>query len=128
MIDVAHAAVDNGAELALAAADAGGDAAEIGAQLDALHHDDIAGLGEIMRFDFAKSGNAGFDPVWHGRAGRDIAHRQRAADQARAWIARHQNRGRNGADDAELVHDIGGDASEIRQGAKAVDNLRRHEG
>ena len=55
MIDVAHAAVDDRAKLALAAADGGGYAAQIGDQIDALQHDDIARLGEIVRFDLTRA-------------------------------------------------------------------------
>ena len=78
-----------------------------------------------MRLDFAEPGNAGFDLVRHRRGRGDVAHRQRAADDARLRIGRAQHSGRHGADDAELVHRVRRHAGEIRQGAKAVENVGR---
>ena len=53
MIDVAGAAVDDGADLAPAAAYCCGDTAEIGDLVDALHHQHVARLGEIEAHNLA---------------------------------------------------------------------------
>ena len=125
MIDVAGAAVDDGADLALPVADGGGNTAEIGHLVDALQHDDVACFGKIMRFDLAEARHAGFDFFGSRRIRRHVAHRQRPADDARFRIGRAEHRGRHGADDAELVHGVGSDAGEIGQRAKTVENIGR---
>jgi hypothetical protein len=127
MIDVAHAAIDNGAKLTLPMADARRDAAEIGTKVDALQHDHVARLGEIMRFDFAEPGDARFDFVRHWRPGGHIAHGERPADQSRRRIARRQQGRRHDPDNAKLVHCVGRDAGEIWQRTIAVEHvLRQH--
>ena len=53
MIDIAGAAVNDGADLALPMADGRRHAAEIGDVIDALDYQHIAGFGEIMRLNLA---------------------------------------------------------------------------
>lgn len=117
MIDIAHAAVDNDAELPLPMPDGRGNATEIGAEIDALLHDHVAWLGEIMRLDLAQARDAGFDLVGDRRIAGDVAHGERPADQPRRGIARREQCRGHGADNAEFVHRIRGNASEIRQSA-----------
>jgi hypothetical protein len=120
MFDVAGAAVDNGADLALAMPYRCRHAAEIGNLIDALHDQDIARFGKVMRLDLTETGNTCFDLVRDRRVRRDITDGERAPDDTRFRIVRAQHRRRHSADDAQLIHRIRHDPGEIVQCAIAV--------
>ena len=80
-----------------------------------------------MRLDLGHAGDAGGDVIGHARFGRDVHHRQRAADQPRLRVGRPEHARRHGADNAELVHGVRGHAGEIAQGVKTFDDARRQQ-
>src|SRR4051812_2492595 len=117
MIDVAHRAVDDRGDLALALADAGGNAAHARDTGDALHHEHIARLGEVVRLDIGEPGDL---PSLRRL---EVEHGERAPDDASGWIRRAQCRSRYRARNAAFIERIGRCAGEIFEGKKSLDDL-----
>jgi len=83
MIDIAHAAIDNRADLALAAGNAGEDVSHVGNEIDALENQHVAWLGEVMRLDIGQHRDAAGEGFGEFVRAAHIVHRQGAADDAR---------------------------------------------
>ncbi len=89
MIDVAHRAVDNGADLPLPLADRGRHAAHVGHLIEPLQHQYVARLGQIVRLDLGHAGDAAGDCLSGTLAlAATFLTRQRAPDQPGLRIGR----------------------------------------
>jgi len=74
--------------------------------VNALQHQDVARLRQIVRLDFRHPGNAARDRFRHAAGRGNVHHRQSAPDQPRLRIDRLEHARRHHADDAKLVHGV----------------------
>src|SRR5499433_976665 len=126
MGDVAYAALHDRADLALALAGLGGDAAHVRDVSYALDHQHVALLREIVRLELRHPVDVlarAFDRV---DALEDVAHRQRRPDDGAARDGRLEHRRADDAGgDAELVHRVRDDPGAIAERDEALDRALR---
>src|SRR5262249_23511161 len=120
VIDVAHRAIDNGAELALSPSNARRDAAHIGNLVNALQDEHISQFRKIVCLDLTKQGLAIHYRVTHRYFCTDVVHSQCAADDARLGISRMKHCGWHGAGNSQFVHRVRRHSGEVRKGTKTV--------
>src|SRR5215813_9721244 len=122
MGDVAHAALHDRADLALAFAGLGGDAAHVRDVGHALDHQHVAFLREIVRLELRHAVDVlarAFDRI---DALEDVAHGQRRPDDGLARDGRLEHRcADDAAGDAELVHRVREDPGAIAERDEALD-------
>jgi len=123
MGDVAHAALHDRADLALALAGLGGNATHVRDVGHALDHQHVAFLREVVRFELRHPVDVlarAFDRV---DALEDVAHGQRRPDHGPARNGRLEHRcADDAAGDAELVHRVGDEPSAIAEREQALDH------
>ena len=125
MGDVAHAAHDNRACLALAPARLRGDTAHIGDVRYALDDEHVAGRGEVVRLELRHAIDVrarGFERI---APLKDVAHGQRGPDDGGTGDRRLENGSSDHAGgDAELIHHVRDDAGGVAERQKTFDDAR----
>ena len=126
MGDVAHAALHDRADLALPFPGLGGDAAHVGHVGHALDHQHVAGLREVVRFEFRHPVDLPARALERIDALEDVAHGQRRSGDGPAGDGRPQHRRADDARrDAELIHGVRDDAGRIAQRDEPLDHALR---
>ena len=126
MGDVAHAALHDRADLALPFPGLGGDAAHVGHVGHALDHQHVAGLREVVRFEFRHPVDLPARTLERVDALEDVAHGQRRSGDGPAGDGRPQHRRADDARrDAELIHGVRDDAGRIAQRDEPLDHALR---
>ena len=123
MGDVAHAALHDRADLALALAGLGGDAAHVGDIGHALDHQHVALLRQIVGLELRHPVDVIARALERVDALQDVAHGQRRPDDGLAGDGRLEHRGADDSGrDAELVHGVRDDPGRIAERHEALDH------
>ncbi len=119
---VAHAALHDGADLALALAGLRGDATHVRDVGHALDHQHVAFLREVVRFELRHPVDVLARALDRVDALEDVAHGQRRPDDGPASHGRLEHRcADDAAGDAEFVHRVGDEPGAIAERGEALD-------